>query len=83
MVLLIHPPRHHHYGLSCRKPVRSGIGVLDFGGISSALDVEAEYNWVGVVMAEDFNNNNVVMVAAIIGGVVLLLGLWGVFAKFL
>ncbi len=39
--------------------------------------------WVGVVMAEDFNNNNVMMVATIIGGVVFLLGLWGLFAKFL
>ena len=34
-------------------------------------------------MKEDFDNRNVVMVAAIIGGVVLLLGLWGLFAKFL
>ena len=47
------------------------------------LNVEAEYEWVGVVMAEDFDNGNVVMVAAIIGGVVLLLGLGGLFAKFL
>lgn len=35
------------------------------------------------MMAEHFDNNNVVMVASIIGGIVLLLGLWGVFAKFL
>jgi len=34
-------------------------------------------------MAEDFDNNNVVKVASIIGGIVLLLGLWGVFVKFL
>jgi hypothetical protein len=36
-----------------------------------------------IVMAEDFDNGNVVMVAAIIGGIVLMLGLWGLFAKFL
>jgi hypothetical protein len=40
-------------------------------------------NGLGVVMAKDFDNGNVVMVASIIGGVVLLLGLWGLFAKFL
>lgn len=47
------------------------------------LDVEAESERVEVVMSEHFDNNNVVMVASIIGGVVLLLGLWGFFAKFL
>ncbi len=70
------------HGLSCRKPLRSGSGVLDFGGISCVLNVETEYEWVGVVMAEDFNKNNVMIVAAIIGGAVLLLGLWGALGKF-
>ena len=57
-------------------PLRSGGGVLD---------VETEYDWVGVVMAEDidhkedFDNKNVALVAGIIGGVVLLLGLGGIF----
>ena len=57
-------------------PLRSGSGVLD---------VETEYEWVGVVMSEDFDhtedfdNKNVAMVAMIIGGVVLLLGFVGVF----
>ncbi len=52
------------------------------GGV---LDVETEYEWVGIVMAEDFDhtedfdNKNVALVAGIIGGVVLLLGLGGVF----
>ena len=54
-----------------------------FGATSCALNVEPEYERVGVVMAEDFNNGNVVMVATIIGGVVFLLSLWGLFAKFL
>jgi hypothetical protein len=62
-----------YYGLSCRKPLRSGSGVLDFGGIS----------WIGVVMAEDFDNKNVVLVAAIIGGVVFLLGFLAVVVKIL
>jgi hypothetical protein len=61
-----------YYGLSSRKPLKSGGGVLDFGGIS-----------FGVVMAEDFDNNNVVLVAAIIGGVVFLLGFLAVVAKIL
>ncbi len=57
-------------------PLRSASGVLD---------VETEYEWVGVVMAEDFDHTedfdhkNVAMVAAIIGGVVVLLGFGGVF----
>ncbi len=76
-------PRRRHYGLSCRKPLRSGTGVLDFGGISCILNVETEYEWVGVVMAEDFDHKNVGMVAAIIGGVVLLLGLGGVLVTLL
>jgi hypothetical protein len=42
--------------------------------------VEAEYEWIGVVMTQDFNNKTVFMVAAIIGGVVLLLGLVGALA---
>ncbi len=42
--------------------------------------VEAEYEWIGVVMAHDFDNKTVFMVAAIIGGVVLLLGLVGALA---
>ena len=77
-------PRRRHYGLSCRKPLRSASGVLDFGGISCVLNVETEYDWVGVVMAEDFDhkedfdNKNVAMVAGVIGGVVLLLGLGGI-----
>ena len=82
----LHPPprpRRRHYGLSCRKPLRSGSGVLDFGGISCVLNVETEFDWVGVVMAEHFDNKNVGMVAAIIGGVVLLLGLGGVIATLL
>jgi hypothetical protein len=60
--------------------LRSGSGALDFDATSCVLDVEAEYEGVGVVMAEDFDNNNVVKVASIIGGIVLLLGLWGVFS---
>jgi hypothetical protein len=59
-------------------PIAPGAGgVLDFGGTSCVLSVEAEYEWVGVVMAEDFDNRNVMMVAAIIGGAVLLLGFGG------
>ncbi len=56
-------------------PLRSGSGVLD---------VETEYDWVGVVMSEDFDhkedfdNKNVGLVAGIIGGVVLLIGLGGI-----
>ncbi len=65
------------------KAARVGRCALDFCATSFALDVEAESERVGVVMAEHFDNNNVVMVASIIGGIVLLLGLWGVFAKFL
>ncbi len=76
-------PRRRHYGLSCRKPLRSGSGVLDFGGISCVLNVETEFDWVGVVMAEDFDHKNVGMVAGIIGGVVLLLGLGGVLVTLL
>ena len=70
-----------YYGLSCRKPLRSGSGVLDFGGMSCLLNVKAKYEWIGVVMAEDFDNKNVVLVAAIIGGVVFLLGFLGVVVK--
>ncbi len=88
----LHPPprpRRRHYGLSCRKPLRSGNGVLDFGGISCVLNVETEFDCVGVVMAEDFDHKeyfdhkNVGMVAVIIGGVVLLLGLGGVLVTLL
>jgi len=61
----------------------SRSSVLELGGTSCEYNIEAEYERVGVVMAEDFNNSNVVMVASIIGGIVLLLGLWGAFAKFL
>jgi hypothetical protein len=63
-----------YYGLSCRKPIRSGSGVLDFGGKPTNG---------GVVMAEDFDDKNVVFVAAIIGGVVFLLGFLGVVIKIL
>jgi len=59
-------------------PLRSGSGVLDFGGTSCVLNVEAEYERVGVVMAGDLDNKNVFMVAAIIGEGVLLLSLGGV-----
>ena len=65
------------HGLACRKPLRPGSGVLDFGGISCVLNVETEYERVGVVMAEDFDKKAVMMVAAIIGGAVLLLGFGG------
>ena len=59
-------------------PIAPGAGgVLDFGGTSCVLSVEAEYEWVGVVMAEDFDKKAVMMVAAIIGGAVLLLGCGG------
>lgn len=61
----------------------SRSSVLELGGTSCEHNIEAEYERVGVVMAEDFNNSNVVMVASIIGGIVLLLGLWGAFATFL
>ncbi len=71
------------HGLACRKPLRSGSGVLDFGGISCVLNVETEYEWVGVVMAEDFDNKNGIMVAAIIGGVVLLVGFAGLLSMML
>ena len=59
-------------------PIAPGAGgVLDFGGTSCVLNVEAEYERVGVVMAEDFDKKAVMMVAAIIGGAVLLLGFGG------
>ncbi len=70
-------------------PLRSGSGVLDFGGISCVPIIETEYDWVGVVMAEDFDhkedfdNKNVALVAGIIGGVVLVVGVVGVFITLL
>jgi len=83
MPLFRSPTMVRPHRLSCRKPLRCGGGVLALGGTSCALNVEPEYDRVGVVMAEDFNNSNVVMVATIIGGVVFLLALWGLFSKFL
>ena len=76
-------PKPLKHGLACRKPLRSGSGVLDFGGISCVLNVETEYEWVGVVMAEDFDNKNGIMVAAIIGGVVVLLAFAGLLSMML
>ena len=70
-------------------PLRSGGGVLCFCGYPCILSVETEYDWVGVVMAEDFDhkedfdNKNVALVAAIIGGVVLVLGLGGILVTLL
>ncbi len=70
-------------------PLRSGGGVLDYGGISCVPIIETEYDRVGGVMAEDFDhkedydNKNVALVAGIIGAVVLLLGLGGVFITLL
>ncbi len=53
------------------------LGVW-FCGNSFILDTETEYEWVPVVMAEDFQHKNVALVAGIIGAVILLLGLGGV-----
>ena len=65
------------HGLACRKPLRPGSGVLDFGGTSCVLNVEAEYERVGVVMAEDFDKKAAMMVAVVIWGAVLVLGFGG------
>jgi hypothetical protein len=59
-------------------PIAPGAGgVLDFGGTSCVLNVEAEYERVGVVMAEDFDKKAAMMMAVVIWGVVLLLGFGG------
>ena len=47
-----------------------------------SLDIVTEYEWVPLVMAEDFHQKYVGIVAGIIGIVVLLLGLGGIYLTY-
>jgi hypothetical protein len=59
-------------------PIAPGAGgVLDFGGTSCVLNVEAKYERVGVVMAGDFDKKAAMMVAVVIWGLVVVLGFGG------
>ena len=53
------------------------LGVW-FGGDSSMLVFETEFEWGWFVMAHDFEQKYVALVASIIGAVVLVLGLGGI-----
>ncbi len=58
-------------------PSQAVLGVW-FGGYSSILVLETEYERGSIMMAHDFEQKYVAMVAAIIGAVVLLLGIGGI-----
>ncbi len=58
-------------------PRRAVLGVW-FGGDSSMLVFETEFEWGSSVMAHDFEQKYVGLVASIIGAVVLVLGLAGI-----
>ncbi len=48
-----------------------------FGGDSSMLVFETEFEWGSIVMAHDFEQKYVGIVAMIIGGTILVLGIAG------